>query len=184
MQQLLAVDLQSERDRLRTPSGQHTVAVGRAVTGNPALDCLVFTGASPEVKREANRRGVIPPEIQLDDDPLLRNRDIRAPKHQYASSLNHAEEELANRFHNTAKALGIPPRQVTGTLYLRQSNDTGVCTWCLKGIDQPKLKIEETGVLIQLSRRYPNLRIEVGTENPSRPNGRQSFALLNGRRVP
>jgi hypothetical protein len=178
MQALLAADLKAYRTQIGVPT-TNTVAVGRAQTGNPALDCLVFTGASPEVKNQAK-----PPQLQLNEDPVLRNRDIRAPFPEKSQSARHAEEELVNRFHNQVKLLGLDPKKITGTFYVRQSNPGGVCSKCLTGVGRPDVPLTETGVIVQLSRMYPNLDIRVDTNEPSaKPHGRQSFTMRNGRYV-
>jgi toxin YxiD len=177
MQALLAADLKAYRTQIGVPT-TNTVAVGRAQTGNPALDCLVFTGASPEVKNQAK-----PPQPQLDNDPVFRNRDIRSPTNARQDATRHAEEEVVNRFHNQAKALKLNPQSVTGTFYILQSNPRGVCGTCLQGVNNPN---KEPGVLVKLSRMYPNLNIRVDTEQfdpATRANVRRSFTLRNGNYV-
>jgi hypothetical protein len=175
MQALLAADLKGYRTQIGVPT-TNTVAVGRSQTGIPALDCLLFTGASPEVKNQAK-----PPQLPLNEDPVLRNRDIKAPVDEKSRFARHAEEELVNRFHNQVKLLGLDPKKVTGTFYFRQSNPLGICTNCLTGVGRPEMPPTETGVIVQLSRMYPNLVIRADTDQPgTRAVGRHSFTMQNG----
>lgn len=63
-------------------------------------------------------------------------------------------------------------------LVMRIQNDTGICSICRQGLKNPNVS---PGVLMQLSQRYPDLRIRVVVDNPGpRVTGPTDFVLLNG----
>jgi hypothetical protein len=170
----LRQELQQYRQELGQPDANKTIAAGRTTVAG--LECEVFTGASTLVRRGAGR-----PE--LDDDPEFASRDIKAPPTAKDRERQHAEEEVVNRFDNAAKRLYTDPRQVTGTLYILQSNPQGVCGTCLQGVRDPN---KAPGVLVALSKRYPDLYVRVDTEQydpTQRAYVKYSLTLQNGRYV-
>lgn len=63
-----------------------------------------------------------------------------------------------------------------------QSNPSGVCPTYLSGLGNPD---KASGVIKQLSERYPNLKIKVSSNQVEgvRVTGRSNFTVQNGKYV-
>jgi len=94
----------------------------------------------------------------------------------------HAEEGVIAEFTEAIKRMGINHEDVKGILYIHQSNPSGVCNKCTKGLIKPHLPTE-SGIFYQLTTKYPNLVIKVSSEILSGAvvTGVLSFELLNGK---
>jgi len=167
-------DLDILRKKLNVPE-THTIAVGK--TDISELKGKLFEGSSIKVRREAGL-----PDL----DVIMPNRDIRAPydgsNPRHIQFMKHAEEGVINEFDIEIKKLGIDPNKVEGTLAIHQSNPRGVCSICTQGMTNPK---KEAGIFMQLTKKYPNLTIEVTTEVKEgiRVSGKESFILKNGKLI-
>ena len=77
---------------------------------------------------------------------------------------------------------GLSNEEVKGVLHLYQSNPSGVCPTCLSGLGNPD---KASGVIKQLSERYPNLKIKVSSNQVEgvRVTGRSNFTVQNGKYV-
>lgn len=112
-------------------------------------------------------------------DDIFPNRDIQAPYSQSNSRhiqfLKHAEEGVIAEF-------GIDPNDVKETIYMHQSNPTGLCSICTQGITNPK---KAAGIFKLFTDKYPNLSIVVTTQvkDGERVSGKQEFVLQNGKFV-
>jgi hypothetical protein len=95
-----------------------------------------------------------------DLDEIMPERPVKAPR-QSPQFTKHAEEGVINEFILSIEKAGLSPEEVNGTLAIHQSNPKGVCTACLQGITNPKVK---PGIFMQLSQKYPNLTIVVTSE--------------------
>lgn len=168
-------DLDAYREELSVPD-TNTVAVGK--TDIAGLEDIVFKGGSPEVRNEAG----LP---SLDD--IAPNREFKAP-YDHAKNpklgqfTRHAEEGVLNEFDDAIKKADIKPEDVSGNLYIHQSNPRGVCNKCTKGLlnDFPE---DKCGIFYQASKKYPNLIIKVTSEidDSVKANGLLSFVLKNGK---
>lgn len=109
------------------------------------------------------------------------NRPIQAPR-KSPQFTRHAEEGVINDFITSVEKAGLSKSEVTGTLAIHQSNPKGVCTACLQGITNPKVK---TGIFMQLSQMYPNLTIKVTSEIQEgvKVAGKLDFTLKNGKLI-
>ncbi|MEY8742414.1 ribonuclease YeeF family protein [Bacillales bacterium AN1005] len=168
-------DLDGIRKDWKVPE-THTIAVGKTVD-IPGLEDKVFKGGSIKVRREAGLK---------DLDDIYPDRDIQAPYSQsnprHIQFLKHAEEGVIAEFDAAIKELGMDPSDVKGTIYMHQSNPTGVCSICTQGITNPK---KAAGIFKQFTDKYPNLRIVVTTQLKEgvRVSGKQEFELKNGKFV-
>ncbi|MED3965856.1 ribonuclease YeeF family protein [Niallia taxi] len=168
-------DLDDIRAEWKVPE-THTIAVGKAAD-IPGLEDKVFKGGSIKVRREAGLK---------DLDDIFPDRDIQAPYSQtnprHIQFLKHAEEGVIAEFDAAIKELGIDPNDVKGTIYMHQSNPTGVCSICTQGISNPK---KAAGIFKQFTDKYPNLSIVVTTQvkDGVRVSGKQEFVLQNGQFV-
>jgi filamentous hemagglutinin len=155
-------DIDSLRARMGVPD---TNTVGVARTNVPGLQDEVFEGASAVPRREA---GLPPAETG----------PIKSPN---ASPLfsNHAEEDIANQFVAAVDKAGLKPSDLDGKeLLMRIQNEGGVCSICRQGLTNPKVP---SGVLKQLSERYPGLNIHVVVDNPGpKLQGAADFVIRNG----
>jgi hypothetical protein len=162
-------DLDKYRAELNVPE-RNTVAIGK--TDVEGLENFTFKGASPEVRRQAGLSDV---------DTLNPNREIKSPARD-PRGRNHAEEGIVNDFNDAVNAAKIRPEEVKGTLYVHQSNPRGFCTTCIQGITNPK---KAAGILLQLSKKYPNLIIKGSSETIEgvKAAGRHSFSLRDGKYI-
>ena len=162
-------DLDALRNKWNVPE-TNTIAIGK--TDVPDLEDITFEGGSPKVRTEA---GLPDLDISMPD------RTIKAPS-QNPLFTRHAEEGVANEFDIAVNKLGKDPKDVTGTLYIHQSNPSGVCKKCIQGLANDTVK---PGVLKQLSLKYPNLTIKVTSEidESVKVTGRSSFTIKNGKYV-
>ena len=108
-------------------------------------------------------------------------RSIKAPSNNPLFT-RHAEEVIANKFDTAVQEAGIPAEDVSGTLYIRQSNPSGVCKKCLQGLNNNSVK---PGVLKQLSLKYLDLIIKITSELDAdvKVTGRSEFIIKNGEYV-
>ena len=92
------------------------------------------------------------------------------------------EEDVANEFVEAVEKAGLSNEEVKGVLHLYQSNPSGVCPTCLSGLGNPD---KASGVIKQLSERYPNLKIKVSSNQVEgvRVTGRSNFTVQNGKYV-
>ena len=155
-------DITALRDHIGVPKTQ-TVGVGR--TDVAGLEGDVFEGASPRVRQEAGLPKQVEGPIQ---SPAL-----------VASGRNHAEQDIANQFVGAVDKAGLKPSDLDGhTLTMRIDNDTGICNTCTSGLRNPNA---ESGVLKQLSQRYPGLTIRVIVNEPGeKTKGMTDFLIRNG----
>ncbi|MCD7036740.1 pre-toxin TG domain-containing protein, partial [Metabacillus sp. GX 13764] len=168
-------DLDDYRAELNV-SKTHTIAVGKAEI--PILENSVFKGASPEVRNQANLPSL---------DVVKPDREFKAPydhikNPKLAQFTRHAEEGVLNEFNDAVIKTGIDPKEVTGNLYIHQSNPRGVCNKCTKGLNKP-FPEDKCGIFYQASMKYPNLKIIVTSEidESVKTNGLTSFILQNGK---
>ena len=114
----------------------------------------------------------------------MNNPPDRAIKNsgKIASATRHAEEDVANEFVEAVEKAGLSNEEVKGVLHLYQSNPSGVCPTCLSGLGNPD---KASGVIKQLSERYPNLKIKVSSNQVEgvRVTGRSNFTVQNGKYV-
>jgi hypothetical protein len=162
-------ELNSLRKKWNVPETD-TIAVGK--TDIKGLENLTFEGGSPKVRKEAGL-----PDL----DNISPNRPIQSSG-KLPSATRHAEEGVANQFVDAVEKAGIKPEDVTGTLKIHQSNTSGVCPTCLSGLGNPN---KPSGVIKQLSEKYPNLTIEVTSEiaESAKVNGRLNFKVLDGKHI-
>jgi hypothetical protein len=162
-------DLDKYRAELKV-GHRNTVAVGK--TDVEGLEGFTFKGASPEVRKEAG----LP---TLDDIAPL--REIKSPAVS-PRGRNHAEEGVIAEFVHAVDSAKLQPHQIKGTLRIHQSNPRGFCTTCIQGINNPNVP---EGILLQLSRKYPNLVIKGSSETIEgmKASGRHSFTLKNGQHL-
>ncbi|WP_326493197.1 hypothetical protein [Clostridium estertheticum] len=169
------VELDAYRKELGVAE-RNTVAVGK--TDIKGLEDMTFKGASPEVRNEAGL-------ATLDD--IAPNREFKAPydhikNPKLGQFTRHAEEGVLNELNDAIKYTGIKPEDVTGNLYIHQSNPGGVCNKCTKGLINifPE---EKCGIFYQASVKYPSLNIMVTSEidDSINANGLISFVLRNGK---
>ena len=162
-----------EISRLREDWGvQETDTLAVAKTDIEGLEDIVFKGGSPRVRKEAG----------LDDlDVLKPDRAIKSSG-KIASATRHAEADVANEFVEAVEKAGLSNEEVKGVLHLYQSNPSGVCPTCLSGLGNPD---KASGVIKQLSERYPNLKIKVSSNQVEgvRVTGRSNFTVQNGKYV-
>ncbi|MFC7440493.1 hypothetical protein [Laceyella putida] len=137
------------------------------------MENQVFKGASPAVIKASKKEAGLKPL-----DIAMPNRPIKSPS-PFPAATRHAEEGVINEFVEQVEKAGLKPEEVSGTLYIHQSNPRGVCTVCIQGINNPSVK---PGIFLQLSKKYPNLTIKATSETIEgyRPAGRLSFTLRNG----
>lgn len=133
---------------------------------------MTFEGGSPMVRKEAGL-----PDL----DKIMPDRPIQAPR-KSPQFTRHAEEGVINDFIGAVEKAGLKSEEVTGTLYLHQSNIKGVCTACIQGITNPNVK---PGIFMQLSQKYPNLIIKVTSEIEEgvKLAGKLSFTLKGGKLI-
>ncbi|WP_185365880.1 hypothetical protein [Listeria booriae] len=164
-----AEDLATLRSKWKVPETD-TIAVGK--TDVKGLENKIFEGGSPLVRKEAGL---------LDLDELSPNRPIQAPR-KSPQFTRHAEEGVINDFIATVEKNGLSSDEVVGTLAIHQSNPKGVCTACIQGITNPKVK---PGIFMQLSQKYPNLIIKVTTEMQEgiKAAGKFDFILSGGKLI-
>ena len=162
-----------EISRLREDWGvPETDTLAVAKTDIEGLEDIVFKGGSPRVRKEAG----------LDDlDVLKPDRAIKSSG-KIASATRHAEEDVANEFVEAVEKAGLSNEEVKGVLHLYQSNPSGVCPTYLSGLGNPD---KASGVIKQLSERYPNLKIKVSSNQVEgvRVTGRSNFTVQNGKYV-
>lgn len=163
-----------------------TVAVAR--TDVPGMEAELFEGGSPAVRRDAmrgDRPGRAPgggrdPEPGL-PEPELGPVESPSPSAQFRQ---HAEEDLANRFIARVREFGLTEAQLEGRTLAIHISNTYVCHACRGGISARFWSTSgtvESGVLRQLSERYPGLIIRVTTEAPATaPAAQRGFVLLGG----
>ncbi|MHC5319547.1 ribonuclease YeeF family protein [Listeria kieliensis] len=162
-------DIKDLRKKWNVPQSE-TIAVAK--TDVPGLENLRLEGGSPKVRKEAGL-----PDL----DVAFPNRNIKAPAENPLFT-RHAEEDILNQFDRAIGNLEVDPQQIKGTLYLRQSNPSGVCKRCIQGLANDKV---EAGVLKQLSLKYPNLTIKVTSEldEAVKVSGRANFIVQNGKYI-
>ena len=167
-------DLDVLRKKWNVPE-TNTVAVGK--TDIPELKNFTFEGGSPEVRKEAGL-----PTL----DEVFPNREFKAPydykvNPRLAQFTRHAEEGVLNEFDEAIKRANIKPKDVSGTLYVHQSNPRGVCNKCTKGLIK-SFPEEKCGIFYQASKKYPNLTIVVTSEVDTsvKVNGLTSFLFKDG----
>ncbi|MBQ2983093.1 MAG: hypothetical protein IJD58_13415, partial [Lachnospiraceae bacterium] len=167
--QLGTKELNELRNKLGVPE-TNTVAVGK--TDVKGLENIIFEGGSPAVRRAAGL-----PDIDI----IYPYRTIKSSG-KIPSATRHAEEVVANEFVKAVEKIGLEPEDVVGTLRIHQSNPKGVCPTCLSGLGNP---MKDSGVIKQLSVKYPNLVIDVTSETVEgiKPNGRLSFKVKNGQYI-
>jgi hypothetical protein len=98
------------------------------------------------------------PQDASGPDPAAR-REFRPPSENEKAQF-HAEENLVNELRERIEALieqGTLTRQQLAGQTVRIAVDQGICQTCLSGVAQS----EHAGVLLQFSRRYQELRIEI-----------------------
>ncbi|MBA4603413.1 hypothetical protein H2C83_14055 [Thermoactinomyces sp. AMNI-1] len=85
-------------------------------------------------------------------------------------------------FEEAVKKAKLNPSEVSGKLYVHQSNPRGACTACIAGINNSKA---EKGIFFKFSKMYPNLEIIVTSEiiEGKRAVGKQFFVLKNGKYI-
>ncbi|UVI27392.1 eCIS core domain-containing protein [Paenibacillus spongiae] len=161
-------DLDLLRKRWNVSQDLNTIAVGRTTV--PGMEHMTFEGGSPRVRQVANL-----PDV----DAIMPDRPIKSPG-KLPSATRHAEEGVLNDFAMKAKELGKSPEEITGTLYLHQTNVSGVCPICIQGIDNLEVA---PGIFKQFSDKYPNLTLVVTSETKEGQKivGRSSFVMRNGR---
>ncbi|MBC2105476.1 hypothetical protein HCB02_10950 [Listeria booriae] len=164
-----AEDLATLRSKWKVPETD-TIAVGK--TDVKGLENKIFEGGSPLVRKEAGL---------LDLDELSPSRPIQAPR-KSPQFTRHAEEGVINDFIATVEKNGLSSDEVVGTLAIHQSNPKGVCTACIQGITNPRVK---PGIFMQLSQKYPNLIIKVTTEMQEgiKAAGKFDFILSGGKLI-
>ena len=160
-------------DELRIKLGvleTNTIAIGK--TNVKGLENCIFEGGSPAVRREAG----------LPDIDIVYPYRIIKSSGKIPSATRHAEEVVANEFVKAVEELGLELEDVVGTLRIHQSNPKGVCPTCLSGLGNP---MKYSGVIKQLSLKYPNLEIDVTSETVEgiKPNGRLNFKVKNGQYI-
>lgn len=162
-------DLDELRVKLGVPE-KNTIAVGK--TDVKGLENIVFEGASPNVRKAAGLQDI---------DIIYPNRVIKSSG-KISAATRHAEEVVANEFVRAVEKIGLEPENVVGTLRIHQSNPKGVCPTCLSGLGNP---IKDSGIIKQLSLKYPNLLIIFTSETVEgvKPNGRLAFKVKNGKYV-
>ncbi len=155
-------DVASLRERIGVPK-TNTVGVGK--TDVPGLEGKTFEGASPTVRREAGM-------------PKQEEGPIQSPS-TLARGRNHAEQDIANQFSKAVDKAGLKPSDLDGhTLTMRIDNETGICTTCMSGLRNPDV---DSGVLKQLSERYPDLNIHVIVNEPgANMRGLSDFTIRGG----
>lgn len=144
--QATRVDIEALRAKLGVPE-THTVAAAR--TDIPGLQGKVFEGASPKVLKEA---GLPQPEAGPISAPFKNPLFVR-----------HAEERVANELARAIDAL--PPGTDLAGRTVSVHVSQPVCSACKAGLRDADAA---SGVLKQLSERYPDLTIRVtaeGSEN-------------------
>lgn len=155
-------DITAFRDRIGVPRTQ-TVGIGR--TDVPGLEGDVFEGASPRVRQEAGL-------------PKQEEGPIQSPA-LVAAGRNRAEQDIANQFVTAVDKAGLKPSDLDGhTLTMRIDNETGICSTCKSGLANPDV---ESGVIKQLSERYPGLTVHVIVNEPGeKTKGMTDFLIRNG----
>nr|MBP6749822.1 hypothetical protein [Xanthomonadaceae bacterium] len=163
-----------------------TVAVAR--TDIPGMETELFEGGSPAVRRDAmrgDRPGRAPghgrdPEAGL---PEAEIGPVESPSPS-AQFRQHAEEDLANQFIARIEDLGLTEAQLEGRTLAIHISNTYVCHACRGGISSRFWATSGTvdsGVLRQLSERYPGLIIRLTTEAPANaPAAQRGFVMLAG----
>ncbi|MGR4864838.1 hypothetical protein [Caulobacter sp. LARHSG274] len=140
--QATRADLDALRARLGV-SETHTVAAAR--TDIPGLEARVFEGASPKVMKEA---GLPQPEAGPIAAPFNNPLFVR-----------HAEERVSNALARAIDALPTGTDLAGRTVSIHVSQ--AVCSACKAGLRDSDAA---SGVLKQLSQRYPDLTIRVTAE--------------------
>lgn len=154
--QATRADIDALRARLGVPE-THTVAAAR--TDVPGLQGRVFEGASPKVLKEA---GLPQPEAGPISAPFKNPLFVR-----------HAEERVANEL---ARAIDAQPpgTELSGrTVSIHVSQP--VCSACKAGLRDAEAA---SGVLKQLSERYPDLTIRVTAEGSDNALTLRAGALI------
>ena len=154
----------------------NTVAIGK--TDIPELGGYIFEGGSPEVRMEAGLPSL---------DEIAPNRKIRAPYNhidnpKLAQFTRHAEEGVLNEFDNAVLKAKINPNEISGTLYIHQSNPHGVCNKCTKGLIN-SFPENKCGIFYQASKKYPNVIFVVTSEVDVKikAKGLTEFMLKDGK---
>lgn len=162
-------DIAALRKKWNVPQ-RDTLAVAK--TDVKGLESITFEGGSPGVRTEAGL-----PKL----DEVMPNRIIKSPSRAPLFT-RHAEEDVANQFDEAVAKVGINPNNVTGTLYIHQSNPAGVCKICIQGLTNDAVK---PGILKQLSLRYPKLVIKVTSEVDTdvKVNGRLNVTIQDGKYI-
>lgn len=150
--------LQDMRRLHHIPVHLHTIAVGW--TDLAGLSAYRFHGASPEV---AARHAVLRPTPH-----------IVTPR-QNAQFLDHAEEQVINAFLDASYRRRVRIVRQEAGLWIFVSKE--VCSACRQGNDNGDVL---PGSLMQLSRRFEDLHIRVGWEDP--PGGLKVLSFLAGQR--
>ena len=176
-------DIEDLRKKLNYPKESHgnlkeTVAVGRCnISG---LEELTFEGAAPQVINAANKlRAKSEPEFKHLNE-LYPDREMKS-EYTNVRATRHTEEMVMVEFeYRLQKAGYTDPTKVTGDLYIRQSNPSGVCSYCTALMYGP-VKSGKAGVFVTFMRKYPNVNVHVSTYkggNPiSQKTGSFSFEL-------
>lgn len=119
-------------------------------------------------------------------DEVFPNREIIAPYNKnnpyHKQFMEHAEEGVIAEFEDAVNKAGIKPEDVSGNLYIHQSNKNGICNKCTKGLFD-SVPHNERGIFKQLTDKYPNLTIKATTEinaNCKNPRDTLSFEVTNG----
>jgi hypothetical protein len=147
--------------------GRDTIAIG--ITNIKGLTDKIFEGASATVRRYAGMPNL---------NDIAPNRPIKSPRNLPLFT-RHAEEDLANQFVYAVERAGLTPDEVVGILHILQSNSGGVFWPCLQGIKNPDVP---EGIILQLSRKYPDLLIQASSsEGSKKVNGLLYFQIKNGK---
>lgn len=162
-----------------------TVAVGR--TNIKGLEGEIFKGASKEVVDLAlaqGRKGIVDVDYINNRYP---DRTIRAPydpimKKFYSLLSGHAEEMLMADFEQKVRNAGLN-FDVSGDLYIIQSNKTGVCSICTLDLFKPSPKGNQ-GIFKQFMACFPNVNVYVSTYKGGSGGikglSSYSFNIING----
>ena len=114
-------------------------------------------------------------------DEKYPNRSIKSPFDSPQMS-RHAEEYVMAEFEAAVKEAKLNPKEVSGKIYIHQSNPRGACPACIAGITNPDAK---SGIFLEFSKMYPKLEIVVTSEivEGKKAVGRQFFRLKNGKYI-
>jgi hypothetical protein len=169
---ILKEDLKNLRGKVG--HNKHTIAVAR--TDVKGLEDRLFKGASPGAIKKASKEAELVPL-----DEKYPNRSIKSPFDSPQMS-RHAEEYVMAEFEAAVKEAKLNPKEVSGKIYIHQSNPRGACPACIAGITNPDAK---SGIFLEFSKMYPKLEIVVTSEivEGKKAVGRQFFRLKNGKYI-